>query len=105
LANVDQGDGSQVVWSTSSELCPKLGNQHLKIVDGVWRKPREPAQGFSLQRGGKHSAQDRAVRGVQAHVHGVHIHVLVGVGRPIVTVHVQAFPHSRQLCPHHIVSE
>ena len=35
----------------------------------------------------------------------VHVYVLIGVGRPVITVYVQALPHNRQLCPHHIINE
>jgi len=94
-----------VVRLASGELCPELGHQRFKAVGGVWWKPHKLAQGSSLQRGGEHSAHDCVVRGVQAHMDGVHVHVFIWIGRTVVTVHVQAFPHNRQLFPHHIVSE
>ena len=81
LANIDQGNGSSVMGSAGSELCFKLGHQRLKAN--------------SFQRGWEHSSQDCVVRGVQAHVHGVHVHVFVRVGRAVILVPVKVFPPSR----------
>jgi len=44
LANVDQGNGGQVMRSAGGELCIKLGHQFLKTVNGVMRELRKPVQ-------------------------------------------------------------
>ena len=49
MANVDQGNRGQVMWSTGSELCLELGHQGFKAVDGVWRELRKPTQSSFFQ--------------------------------------------------------
>jgi len=48
----------------------------------------EPTKGCSLQGCGKHPAQHGVVRGVETHMGGVGVHMLVRVGRPVVSVSV-----------------
>jgi len=74
------------------ELRLKLRHQCREAVDGVGREFYEPAESSSLQRCGEDSAHDRIVSGVQAHVRGVRIRMLIWISRAIIAVHVEAFP-------------
>jgi len=79
-----------MVRTACGELCLKFGHQHREAIDGEVRELCEPAESSSLQGRGEYSAHERIVSGVQAHVRGVRISVLVWVGRPIVVVSVEA---------------
>jgi len=92
LANTNQGNGGQVVRLAYGTLRLELGHQRHEVVDRVGRKLCEPAKSSSLQRRGKHSSQDCIVRGIQAHVRSVGIHVLIWIGRVIIVIPVEAFP-------------
>ena len=47
----------------------------------------------SLQQGWEQLAQDCAIRGVEAHGHCVHIHVLVRSSLPVIMMHVESLPY------------
>jgi len=80
LADAYQGDGGQVVWPTSGELGLQLRHEGGKAVNGVGWELGEPAKGCSLQPSGKNSTQHCIVRGVETHMGGVGVHMLIGIG-------------------------
>jgi len=76
----------------SFKLCYERG----KAIDGVGWELGEPTKGCSFQGCGKHSAQHDVVRGVETHMGGVGVHMLVRVGLPVISVSVETLPLLRQ---------
>jgi len=83
LADTNQGDEGQVVWLAGGELFLKLGYQRCATIDIVGREFRGPTQSSSLHRCGEYLTQDYVVRGIKAHVCGIHVHMLVQIGHAI----------------------
>jgi len=68
------------VQPAGRKLSFKLCYERDKVIDGVGRELGEPTRSCSLQGCGKHSAQHGVVRGVETHMGGVGVHMLVRVG-------------------------
>ena len=80
LADAYQGDGGQVMRPVGGKLSFELHHECGEAINGVGWELGKPAKGCSLQRCRKHLAQHCIVRGVETHMGGVGIHMLVRVG-------------------------
>ena len=85
-----------MVWPTGGKLGLELRHEGDKAVNGVGWELGKPAKGCSLQRCGKHSAQNCIVQGVKTYMGGVSVHMLIRNGRSVISVSVETLPLVRQ---------
>jgi len=74
------------------ELGLELHHECGKAINEIGWELGKPVKGCSLHRCRKHSAQHCIVRGVETHMGGVGIYMLVRVSRPVVSVSVETLP-------------